>query len=199
MNRMGKSIVLLLSIMAAFGADKKGDRFTVPRAEEMSGHQQVQGLTVAAQAYTSEAATKQVFGKLNPNRFRVLPVLLVFQNDTGKAIRLERMQVEYQTSYGSAEAVPPGDVPFLRGPDRPKVKVQPIPRISGPKKNPLAAPEIQERAFVAKMLPPNDSAGGFVYFDAEYRGQAKLLITGLTEAATGQELFFFEVPISESR
>ena len=198
MSRLGTPLIVLLSITAAYGADKRESRFVVPKASEMPGSQKVSGVTIGVRAFVSEQEAKQVFGKLNPYRYRVLPVLLVMENESGKAIRLDNMKVQLQTSHGSVHSVPADEVPYLRGPERPQVKVHPIPRISGPKKNPLAAPEIQERAFVAKMLPPGDSASGFVYFDAEFRGKGVVLVTGLAEAATGQELFYFEIPLEAS-
>ena len=36
---------------------------------------------------------KLAFGKVNPNQFGVLPVLVVIQNDGDKAIRLDRLKV----------------------------------------------------------------------------------------------------------
>jgi hypothetical protein len=63
-------------------------------------------------------------------------------------------------------------------------------------KNPLDAQEIQDRAFAAPVLPPGETVWGFFYFQARYRENGILYITGLTEAATGNELFFMEVPVS---
>jgi hypothetical protein len=44
------------------------------------------------------------------------------------------------------------------------------------------------------MLPPGESANGFFYFQAIHEPGAMLYITGIRNAATGQELFYFEVP-----
>jgi hypothetical protein len=66
------------------------------------------------------------------------------------------------------------------------------------KKNPLAATEIDERGFAARMLPPGESAYGFLYFQTSHRSGAKLFIDGLTDAATGQEFFYFELPLTEA-
>ena len=62
-------------------------------------------------------------------------------------------------------------------------------------KNPLQSPVIIERAFSAKMLPPGESAYGFVYFQTGHTRAARLYITGITEAQTSQELFYVEVPL----
>jgi hypothetical protein len=64
------------------------------------------------------------------------------------------------------------------------------------KKNPLDAWEIEGRAFAAQMLPPGQSANGFFYFQTGLQRGATIYITGLTEAASGQELLFFELPLS---
>ena len=61
------------------------------------------------------------------------------------------------------------------------------------KKNPLNDRVIEERGFAAKILPPGDSARGFLYFDVIHRSGTTLLISGLKESASGQELFYFEM------
>ena len=71
----------------------------------------------------------------------------------------------------------------------------PIPRIGGKKKNPLDAAEVHGRSFAVEMLPPHDSASGFFYFNTVSYDEAVLYITGIVEAATGQELFYFEIPL----
>jgi hypothetical protein len=45
------------------------------------------------------------------------------------------------------------------------------------------------------MLPPGQSASGFVYFQAASLQGAKLYVTGIRDAGSGQELFYFEIPL----
>jgi hypothetical protein len=45
------------------------------------------------------------------------------------------------------------------------------------------------------MLPPGESAHGFLYFQTGHTRAASLYITGITEAQTSQELFYMEVPL----
>jgi len=59
----------------------------------------------------------------------------------------------------------------------------------------LLNPVIGERAFAARMLPPGDSASGFVYFQTGHRNGSRLYLTGLRDAATNTELFYFEIPL----
>ncbi|MDE3196119.1 MAG: hypothetical protein KGN84_07240, partial [Acidobacteriota bacterium] len=62
--------------------------------------------------------------------------------------------------------------------------------------SPLAEWEIEGRAFTAKMIPPGQSASGFVYFQAPDASDAATLdISGLVNASTGKELFYFEIPL----
>jgi hypothetical protein len=73
----------------------------------------------------------------------------------------------------------------------------PIPGVRRDKKNPLAAMEIESRAFAAKLLPPGESAHGFVYFPLSHRPDSQLYITGIEEAGSGNELFFVEIPLGK--
>lgn len=163
--------------------------------------QTISELTMAAQAYDTEAMTKPAFGKLDPNRYGILPVFLMIRNNSGKTINLSRMRATYiDLDRNKIEATPTGEVKYANSPDRPKLTPGPLPPITkgGVKKNPLAATEIDERGFAAPILPPGETAQGFLYFQTDHRGGAKLFIDGLTEAGTGKELFYFELPLGEA-
>ena len=54
---------------------------------------------------------------------------------------------------------------------------------------------LEGRAFVATSLPPGNSASGFFYFQTGLRPDATIYISGIREAATGNELLYFEVPL----
>jgi len=191
-----KRLALFLSIAGAFGADK--DRaFHVGPAEGYPNRQTQAGVTVAADSYEAEDKARDAFGKLNPYQHGILPVLVVMQNNGSKAIRLEHLKVDYVgPKRDHVEATPARDVRYLNGPRRPDVVTGPTgaPKI-GKHKNPLDAWEIEGRAFAAKMLPPGQSASGFFYFQTGLQRGSTLYVTGLTEADTGKELFYFEVPL----
>ncbi len=191
-------MILLLSIVFPSWADKPA--FRPKPASEYPNRQTISGLTIAADAFSTAKETKTAFGKLNPNRYGVLPVLVVMQNDSDKALRLDGMRVEYiRPDHRRLQAVPADEVRYLYGVERPRPGVTgpryPIPGIGKRKKNPLAAFEIESRAFSAKMLPPGDFAYGFFYFNTASFPESILYITGIVEAATGQELFYFEIPL----
>jgi hypothetical protein len=195
-----KRLFLLTSITVALAADKDKDKvkLEINPAASYPHHMTSQGLTIAAVPYENEEQTKTAFGKNNPNNQGVLPILVVVDNNGPNTIRLERMKLEYTAQGGvRIENTPAPEVKFLRGAREPKMT--PGPTVGGVhvnrNKNPLAEWEIEGRAFSAKMIPPNDKANGFFYFQTGSRAGATLVISGLRDARTGEELFFFEIPL----
>jgi hypothetical protein len=189
-----KRLALFMSIAAAFAADK--EPFRAAPASSYQHKQTNNGITVAADPYASGDKIKAAFGKVDPYQYGILPVLVVIQNDTKESIRLDRMKVDLVSPKQRVAATPPREVKFARGVQRPNVYPGPAGRIKlGSKKNPLDAWEIDGRAFSAQMLPPGQTASGFFYFQAELESGANIVLNGMSEAKTGKELFFFEVPL----
>lgn len=202
MRRRRNGLILFLSIAAALGADKD-KRFEPGPAASYPARQTVEQLTIAADPFATEAKTRQAFGKLNPNRHGILPILVVMQNEGSQALSLETMRLEYVTAEGQRiEPTPASEVRYAAAPRRPDLVPGPLPPLPGRssrRKNPLDVWEIEGRAFVAKMLPPKESASGFFYFQTPHRAGARLLISGIRVAATSTELFFFEIPLDAAR
>jgi hypothetical protein len=196
-----KRLALLLSIAAALGAykaagaQKKEARFRVEPAASYPAHQTNAGVTVGADPFFTAEKAKTAFGRMNPNQHGVLPVLVVIQNDSGKAIRTENLKLEYLGPTRSrVAATPASEVKYIPGPNRPRA----IPGPTGAPKvlkrrNPLDTWEIEGYAFAARMIPPGESASGFFYFESRHLPGSRLYLTGLTEADTGKDLFYFEV------
>ncbi len=199
----GKSLIVLRSIAAAFAGEKEKAPFKPGPASSYETRQTVSGVTIAAVALRSDAETEPAFGKVNPYKYGVLPVLVVIQNDSKQTISLADMKVELVLpDRDRVEATPATDVKYLTGPRRPLVNPKQIPRppggVSKPK-GPLSEWQIEGRAFTARMLAPNDSASGFFYFQATWRSGSLLYLTGLREPASGKELFYFEVPLDKGQ
>ncbi|SRR5579883_13972 len=192
-----KRLVLVLSITAAFAADKEHTVFRPDPASSYPHRQTNDKVTIAADPYVSGDKVHAAFGKLDPYAYGVLPVLVVIQNDSSKTIRLDRIQAVYNGPQGDkVEATPAGDVRYLQGPNRPRVPAGPTARLPiGKGKNPLNAWEIEGRAFAAKMLPAGQTASGFFYFQTGLQRGATLYLNGLEDATSGQELFYFEIPL----
>ena len=192
-----KSLALLLSISTGFAADKVTP-FKAAPADSYASHQSNAQITIGVDPCVAAGKVTLAFGKLNPNQYGVLPVLVVIQNDSGKAIRLDRLQVEYAgPNRERIEATPAKDVRYLRPPQRPSAIDGPAGKVKvlKTKKNPLDAWEIEGRALAAQMLPPGQSASGFFYFQTGLRPNATLYLSGLYEAATGKEILYFELPL----
>lgn len=176
--------------------DRDKTKFAPPDLDTVQTKLTVGGVTLAAVPYDRESLAATAFGKMNLYEHGVLPVLVIIRNDTKGTIRLEKMKVEYHDKDRRAvEATPPGDVHYVEAPKRPTFGGPSIPGLGRKKKNPLAGPEIETRAFSARMLPPGESAHGFFYFRTGHRSGSTLYVTGLEEAATGKELFYFEAPL----
>jgi hypothetical protein len=190
-----KRLALLMSIAAAFAADKETP-FKAPPAGELAHHQTNGKVTIGAEPYVSGDKVKAAFGKLVPYTYGVLPVLVVLQNDSGQTIQLDKLKAEYSGPNGSrADATPAADVRYTRAPAQPSIPSGPLGGIMGKKKNPLDVWEIEGRALAAQMLPAGNTASGFLYFQTGIQKGSTISISGLTEAGTGKELLYFEIPL----
>ena len=180
-------------------AADKDQKFAVGPATSYPGHQTNEKVTIGVQAFVSDEDTKPAFGKNNPYKYGVLPVLMVIQNNSDKAIHIEELEAQYiPPGGGRVEATPAQDVRYLSAPGKPKM----IPGPTGtPKvlkrKNPLGSWEIEGRGFSAKMIPPGEAASGFVYFQTGFQRSSKIYLSGLKEAGSNRELFYFEIPLAE--
>jgi len=197
-RKYGAVLLASISIASLGAADKKDDAFRPPAASSYANHQKQAGIVMAAEPYVTAEQAKTAFGKLNPYEHGALPVLFLIQNTSSKTIDLQNLTVQYiDASRHKIDNTPANEVQYLGTPDRPRPNVSGIPKIRK-KKNPLTAFEIESRAFSAKMLPAGESAHGFLYFQTDHRAGAILYVTGLRDAATKRELFYFEIPLPEN-
>ena len=176
-------------------------KFSPGPAASYATKQTNENVTIALKPYDSEELAHSAFGKLNPYQYGILPILVIVQNDTNETLRLQGMRVKYTDYDGSEiEATPAQDVPFAV--DHPKRPSNPValpipPELRKKHKSPLSGPEIQTRAFAARMLPPHESAYGFFYFQAHHRPGSSVYINGLKYASSGKDLFYFDIPLKE--
>jgi hypothetical protein len=174
------------------GASAEDKAFRPGRASDYA-HQTSQQVTIGAKSYDTEELTAEAFGKKTDLlRYGVLPVLVVIENKRQKPLDLRDIEVNLVAADGRhAGPVRPEDIPFMG--KRTKVPtMNPVPNPLPRKKNPLNAPQIVERAFAAKMLPPGDSTSGFFYFEAKPEPGDKLYLNGLRDTPSGQDILYFE-------
>ena len=200
------SLILFMAVLfvgdATLAADNNTDaaKFSPGPASSYPAKQTNDHVTVAVVAYDTEELAHTAFGKLNPNQYGVLPVLVIIQNDTDQALKLEHLDAEYTgIDRHQVEATPADEVQTLGGAERPNVPVgTPIP-IRRKHKNPLDVWEIDGRSFAAKLLPPHEAVHGFFYFQTTHRPGSKFYLSGIKVAATGQEVLYFEIPLENPK
>jgi hypothetical protein len=160
-------------------------------------HQSTEKVTIGAKAFKSAEETEPAFGKkADFNKFGFMPVLVVVENQHGETLDLKSMQVELVAANGNhVQAMVPDDVPYIAKPGQRPGTQPKLPFPTPKKKNPLAIPELQNRAFSAQMLPNGDSANGFFYFEAKPEPGMKLYLNGLRLRPSGKELFYFEIEL----
>jgi hypothetical protein len=193
------SIATGLVAAKSWAADNEKSKFEVKAVAAYHHRQTSEKVTIAAEPYETDEQARDAFGKVNPFRYGVLPVLIVMQNEGPDAVKLEGIKFAYLQPDGKQiEATPAPDVKFIHGTKAPKEIGTPIGiKVKKPPKNPLAEWEIEGRAFAAKMLPAGQSASGFVYFQVEQTSAAASVdVSGLANPVTGKELFYFEIPLS---
>ncbi len=193
-------LLFCISITAGWGADSDKSRFVVRPVTDYPHRQTSEKVSIAAQPYETDAQAAEAFGKVNPYRLGVLPLLIVIRNEGAEAIRLDNLRIYYVLPDRTrVEATPAQELKFRRGPVKPSATPGPAGRIAikRGKKDPLAEWEIEGRAFAPKILAAGDSASGFFYFQVpQSSAAASVYISGLVNAKTGNELYYFEIPMS---
>lgn len=199
-NGLRWPLLLFVSIAAACGADNGNPKFVVRGAAEYPHRQTSEKVTIAAEPFITDDQAHEAFGKINPYRLGILPVLIVIENSGPDAVRIDRMKLFYELPDRTrVEATPAQDVKYIHGAREPGLVPGPFGgiHVAKGKKNPLAEWEIEGRALAAKMLPAGQSASGFVYFQVPLAtAAASVYISGLEDPVSGKELYYFEIPMS---
>ena len=181
--------------MASMGLGSDKEFRTLPASDY--AHQSADQVTIGAKPFDNEDLTAEAFGKKTDLlKYGVLPVLVVIENKRARPLDLRDLEVNLVAADGRhVAAVNPEDIPYL-GTTGKRPSQVPLPVPLPKKKNPLNSPEIVTRAFSAKMLPPGDSASGFFYFEARPEAGDRIYLNGLRDARSGQDILYFEFPLS---
>jgi len=188
-----------LSIPAALAVDKDKGRFAPGPASSYAGHQTQEGITIAAIPYVTDEQAKSAFGKVNPYEHGILPVLVIMENGSGSALRLNMKVQCVDPENHHLDPYPPDDLIYYQGVKKPPhigpATSLPIPLPRRQKKGPLNTPEITNRALSVKLIPNGEKAYGFFYFEAEHQPGSMLYLNGLSSASSGKEYFYFDLPL----
>ena len=117
------ALIVLLSIPAAMAADKDKGHFVPGPASSYPGHQTQEKITIAAIPYITAEQAATAFGKVKPYEHGILPVLVIIENGSGKALRLDLAVQFVDPANHHLEAIPPEDVvtyQAIRKPPRPR-------------------------------------------------------------------------------
>ncbi len=184
-NLKFKASILLLTSLVSVAADK-GVPFKPAPASEYEAKANFDQVLIAVDAFDTEEKTKTAFGKVTPNRYSVLPILLVIENNRKNPLDMRNLRVTYRPRGGQEiESTPSSEVKYEgAGPSKPK--------LPGKRGNDI----IDERAFAARMLAPGESASGFIYFLTEYHGGVTITISGLRDSVAQKDLFYTEIPLT---
>ncbi len=178
-------------------------RFEPAPAASFRQRQTSEGLTIGVEAYRDREKVKQVFRKTDFDKAGVLPILVVMANDNDHALQLDRMRVNLITGdrqsiepIAADEVLRPARIQRPDAPPRPS----PFPGLGRPRsRRPADQSDVSEREFVAPVVAARSKAWGFFYFrlgkGPDRLTGAKLYLTGIRNAKTGQELLYFEIPL----
>jgi hypothetical protein len=194
---------LLFATLPLLQAADEG--FRARPAPDYAAKQKQHQFTVAVMPYHRETDAKDAFGKVKPFKHGVLPVLVVITNDSDDALSLEKLQVRFiEAGREGLEPIPADDLAYVKASSKPKERPAYIPRLPGlgkpkVKKGPLADEIIVQRAFNAPIVAPHSSASGFFFYltgsDPDPVPGSQMYISGLRNLTSGEELFYFEIPL----
>ena len=201
MKMLGKAI--LVAWIASAAAQETG-RFEPKPAASYPARQTIDNLTIAVEPYESGEKVKQAFGKVNMAKLGVMPILVVMANDSDRVLQLEGMRVEFITAdQQRIEPIPAADVERFGQvhPGDVSRTPSPIPGGRGGTRARKLSWEIGARGFVARMVPARGTVHGFFYFrigrTPDRIPGSKVYITGIRDARSGHDLFYFEISLDE--
>ena len=183
---------------------------------QMAAKESHGGLTIAVDPYADAARVKEKFGKKNPYMADILPVEVVFKNETNQAIQvtLEEIRLVISPSEGARQRLVPLDFDTVisrtlneekGGPELTKPRVPiPLPKKSGGRSKEWKKLEEAWNALLlnSDILPPQSTMRGFLFFDMgrhmDWAPYSRLLFPKLKTIQTNQELFFFEIDLGKA-
>lgn len=218
MTRVSRALVILFAAALALcftltasqkdASQKEGPSYRAKPADAYPARDAHEGLTVAAEPFDTPDEVREAFGKNDPHRVGILPLLLVITNNSDKAVRLDNLKVEFIT-YNRQKIEPTaardvaarmrkqtqtsGNIPV------PKPRIG-LPGVGGESDRGL---DVLINAFEVRMAVPRSTVAGFLYFDTgrlqNWISGSKLFLTGMKWANNGQELMYFEVDLDQAR
>src|SRR5580765_1907993 len=113
-NRLTVTSIALFVGFAALLSAADAPRFVPGAAASYPTRQTIDKVTIAAVPFNNDELTRVPFGKLDPNKYGILPVLVVIQNDSSQALRLDSIKIQYVApDRTKIETTLAKDLPYL--------------------------------------------------------------------------------------
>src|SRR5947207_1166421 len=121
MKRLSWLASVLMAAAPVFADKNDMPKFAPGQPSSYASKQTNEQVTIAVRTYETDELARAAFGKVNPYLYDILPVLVLVQNDTNESLRLDRLQVVYESFDGKrVDATPAADVPYaVESPKRP--------------------------------------------------------------------------------
>lgn len=167
-----------------------------------------QNFTVAANAYTDAARSKDKFSKADPYKAGILAVDTYFKNDTNYPVHVDLSAIRLNVKNSDGNLRLPSltltqaaaKIAHPKGPSAPKIFR--LPSISPPgedSKTRDMEQKLSPLALQSDVVPPHGSIHGFLFFDVDHDfnavSRASLYVPDVKSVASDNELIYFEVPL----
>jgi hypothetical protein len=169
-----------------------------------------EGFTVAADAYSDPARTKDKFAKADPYKAGLLAVDVFLKNDTAYPVHVDLSTVRLDIDSPDGQRL---HLPMLSLDEAAKEVAHPRgPSLPFPHRLPsLGAPgedskvrdveaKLQPLTLQTDVVPPNGSTRGFVFFDVsgdfKVVSYASLYVPDVKSVASDNGMIYFEVPLA---
>src|SRR5713226_2414280 len=97
MKRLSLLTPALIVAVPLFADKNTAPKFAPGQASSYASKQTNENVTIAVRTYETEDLARTAFGNVNPYQYDILPVLVIVQNDTNQSLRLDRLQVVYES------------------------------------------------------------------------------------------------------
>lgn len=204
-------MALFLAAAALHGQSQSQSANITADPASLPAHDSHQGLTIAADPYTSAYRYKEKFSKHTPYEGGIVAIELFLRNDNDSPVRinLQTIQLLVAVPGGSRQrldTLSPDEVAdrVLAKPKDPSPR-SPVPRIGAPspkhdKTWEEFAGALRSAALNTDLLPPHLAVHGFVYFDIdrhyEWLSNSRVEIPDLAFMNDTKPLFFFEIDLA---
>ncbi len=169
-------------------------------AADYKCHLDFQNVVIGAFAATNEKRVLELFDEKKIHKKKILPVLIVIENNNDFAIRLHERDIYLVRADGTnVSALPVGEaflsVVLKKTPSENPAQASIL--LNDYKKSAMLA-DFQHKHFDERMIAPFGSDYGVVFFplpEPDQRQGLRLYLPEVENVTTGQELIFFEIDL----